>query len=173
MQTSLPDTINLWHFAAEGGHAAGELPLQKMPRLSTLLSAHDGVASVALQAGIDAQGTRFITGHLEVSLEVTCQRCMKPMTAPLQLDFRLGLVMSEEQSSTLSDNYEPLVAAESETSIYDVIEDEIILGLPFAPMCDDPKQCQNYVPLASEAVVEKTNPFATLAMLLKDSKTEE
>ena len=173
MQSSLTDTINLWKFAAEGGWAAGELSLLNMPRLSALISARDGVVSVFLQAGVDEQGTRFITGHLEVSLEVICQRCMEPMRMPLELDFQLGLIMSEKQSTTLSDNYEPLVAAGSETSIYAVIEDEIILGLPFAPMCDDPNQCQNYVPVASEVEVGKTNPFASLAMLLKDSKTVE
>ncbi len=170
MQICPPDKVDLWKLAAAGDRLRGEIPLQRMPRLLSLLSAGAGEVTVALHAGVDESNTRFIAGHLETTVEVVCQRCMSPLRLPLVVDFRLGLIRTESQAVGLSTEYEPLLAPEGGTAMSEWVEDELILALPLAPLHDDVRECETHgftLPGAYQALPAKqANPFAALSVLV-------
>lgn len=176
MQTDFPVKIDPWKLATAGGRLEGELPLERMPRLTSLLSKTEGQVKVILEAGIDEQGIRFLQGHLDTALVLRCQRCLEPVQLPLDVYFQLGIIFSESQATHLPSDYEPLPASEDGVVIAELVEDELILGLPLVAMHEDRGQCEALgfvlsgedVPTEQE---ERVNPFAVLSTLLKNSKT--
>ena len=85
---------------------------------------------------------------------------------PLDLDFRLGLVASDEAANALPDRYEPLLVTAEPAHIADVIAEEVLLAIPIVPRHSDRVDCQefvkDYTPPESE---QRKNPFAVLAGL--------
>ncbi|MEZ5585174.1 MAG: YceD family protein [Candidatus Competibacteraceae bacterium] len=147
-----------------------------MRRLSTLLRESIGTVSATLQGGVDEQQVHFIIGRLQTQLALICQRCLEPLQLPLTLELRLGLVRSTSQANTLPPEYDPLVAPENDIAVSDLIEDELILAVPFAPTHDETQVCQTLnAALADEAQSETrlektTQPFAALSTLLENKR---
>ncbi len=169
MQTpSLPSRIDLWRLAAEGGRLDGALALGELPRLAAELNRADGVVSVALAAGVDPRGVRFIKGALRAEVELVCQRCLGPLRWPLDVMVSLGLVHSEAEADCLPDEYDPLQVPEGVIRVADPLEDELLLALPQIPRHDDAGECSANGYRAPDT--ERDQPFATLASLLRDSQ---
>lgn len=174
MQISpFPHKINLWQLAAEHGRLEGVLTLVALPRLATALSRVDGDVTVALAAGVDREGVRFIKGELHTEIELICQRCLGLLRLPLSVTVSLGLVRNEAEADQLPEEYEPLLIPEGGVVIAELVEDELLLALPQIPRHDNPRECEanGYAPPGEFAPdAEHRQPFATLASLLRDSK---
>ena len=169
MQTpSLPSRIDPWRLTAEGGRLEGTLALAELPRLVAELNRTDGVASVALVAGIDPRGVRFITGAVQTGIELICQRCLGPLRLTLNVTVSLGLVRSEAEADRLPEEYEPLLVPEGVIHVADLVEDELLLALPQIPRHEDARDCEANGYRAPDRV-EQDQPFAALASLLRDS----
>jgi uncharacterized protein len=88
------------------------------------------------------------------------------MALPLDLRFRLGLVVSEEAAAALPDRYEPLLVTAEPAHIADVIAEEVLLAIPIVPKHSDRVDCQEFVKDYKPPVGEqRENPFAVLAGL--------
>ena len=170
----LPDKIDPWRLAVEGGRLEGVLALAALPRLAAALEHPDGEVSVSLAAGINPQGIRSITGCLRTKIELTCQRCLKPLQWPLDLTVSLGLVRNEAAADRLPDEYEPLLVPEGFIRVADLVEDELLLALPQIPRHVDAQECEaNDYRAPSNAPApntESVQPFATLASLLPSKR---
>jgi len=170
----LPAKIDPWRMAAEEGCLNGRLALAALPRLTMLLGRTDGEVAVALSAGRDAQGIRFIQGRLHTEIEWICQRCLGPLHLPLNITVSLGLVRDEAAIDRLPDEYDPLLVQESgRIAVADLIEDELLLALPQIPRHEDLRECEALGFLQpSEPALDQKNrqPFAVLATLLQDSQ---
>ena len=173
MQTHCPDKIDLWNLAAVGGRWEGEIPLREMSRLLPMLHTTSGKVSALMEGGVDEQGVRFISGRLQVSVEMICQRCMKPATVPLAVDFCLGLIHSDIQAATLPQGYEPLLVPTTGVVASELVEDELILALPFAPKHRHIDQCRAHGFTLPDKEASTPHPFAALATLLKTPKDQE
>jgi uncharacterized protein len=175
MQKNLPKKINPWHFAVQGGRLQGELHLHTMARLLSLIDAPLEPVKIVLEAGIDAQGTHFFVGTMEVTVELVCQRCLAPMPVPLTVAFRLGLVHTEAQAINLPKDYDPLLTSNNELVIAEWVEDELILALPLIPLHADLHQCEREgfnLPEKKAATAHTVKPFAALANLRLNSNKE-
>ena len=173
MQTpALPETFYPWRLAAENGSLNGALALASLPRLSAVVERADGAVAVALKAGVDGQGIRFIKGILRAEVALTCQRCLGSLPWPLEVTVSLGLVRDEAHIDQLPEEYEPLLIAEDGgLMVADLVEDELLLALPQIPRHDDLRECAALDEVQSGAPeVERRQPFAALASLLQDSK---
>jgi uncharacterized protein len=175
MQTRLPEKFNVWKLGTTRCRWQGTLSLAQTPRLTSLLSATQGSVAVELETGVDEQNIRFIAGHLEVTVEMICQRCMVPMHLPIVADLRLGALPSEARLDELPEDYEPLLVPEGEVRIADLVEDELILALPLVPKHQHLRQCEanGFEWPGQPQPPEKTNPFTNLASLLDDLKKEQ
>ena len=178
MQINLSDKIDPWKLATAGGRLEGEIPLERMSRLTSMVSNTEGQIKVVLKAGINEQGIRFLKGHVDTTVVLSCQRCLEPVQLPLRVDFQLAIIFSESQIPNLPAGYEPLLASEEGMMISELMEDELILALPLVAMHEDVSQCEALgfvlpgkdTPTGQE---ERVNPFAALSTLLKDSEIKE
>jgi uncharacterized protein len=106
---------------------------------------------------------------VDVSLPLTCQRCMGPVDIGVAVDRSFRFVASEEAAEAQDEEAEEDVLALSrDFSLPDLIEDEVLMALPVVPRHD---VCPVEVKLAvtdpdfDAATTEKRNPFAVLAKL--------
>lgn len=104
-----------------------------------------------------------------VALPLTCQRCLGPVDVALEVSRSFRFVGTEEAAEAQDEEAEEDVLALSpDFNLADLIEDEVLMGLPVVPKHES---CPVEVKLAAEdagfevASAEKRNPFAVLAKL--------
>lgn len=88
----------------------------------------------------DSLGQQFLDVHVKARPVVQCQRCMAPMPYPLDLSGRLQVVETEAELDVEDDPeaspdewIEPVLAS-THLDVLALVEDELILGLPYVPM---------------------------------------
>ena len=188
MLNQLPEFVDPIRLAEMGQVLKGQVALADMPRLAAALGIPglpgqiaqpltQGEVDADLVFGVDGQGIRYVRGRLRAELNVMCQRCLQPMILPLQVNISLGIAQTLDAAERLPDGYEPLmvplVNGQSHL-LAAIIEDELLLALPVAPM--HAVQCLPRKDALVEVVAEalpsagKKRPFAELAQLQKLKK---
>lgn len=176
--TPLPKQVDIRKLIAADAEISVREPLQKFARLATMLAKTDGTETsdveVKLHLYIDEAGNKRIDGDVHTEIAVLCQRCLQPMRLPIDSDFAVGVVWSDEESSRLPKYLEPYIVDEGPQDIRDLIEDELILCVPYAAYHDDENCAGEYRHHVVEELVEtekeeKPNPFKVLEQL-KPSK---
>jgi uncharacterized protein len=162
----LPDRLDLLAAAGAGRELHGRIALASLERVAPLLASPAGDLQVVMRLGKDPDGTYRLSGSIRGNVVLECQRCLEELTRTLDIEFRLGLVRSQGAAARLAHGYEPLIVTAEPSSIADIVSDEILLALPFAPVHDDMNEChglyENYQP-STEA--QRENPFSVLAAL--------
>jgi uncharacterized protein len=129
----------VYALARSGGEATGTLDARALPRLRDLVL-QDESAPIAytIRGTTDALGHPALEISISGSVRVACQRCLRAMT--VQLDRRtLLLVASNEAELEAWDRDEAEVAlADESTDAAALVEDEMLLTLPFSPRHEEP-----------------------------------
>lgn len=170
----LPEQIIPYKLARQRRSLRGVLKLDAMERLAGMLADSQGDVAVDLQFGVDEQGVSYMRGRLSAQVNMVCQRCMGPVTVPVEAEVAVGFAASEEQARAMPEPYEACVVTDESALLSELIEDELILALPI--VAAHPEQaCQPWfdeqqeeLSPAGETVAEKKNPFAVLASLKRD-----
>ena len=171
MLERLPDKVDAMLLARKGQDYRVQLPLKDLVRLGAVLSDTDGQVEVSISIGIDDEGIPNISGTVEGTLHVICQRCLEPMPLEIKTGFRLGLVYSEEQGEALPEHYDAMLVEDDDVSLIDIVEDELLLALPQVVLHDE-QECSSTEIIRSLAEAEASqeaqqadNPFAVLEQL--------
>jgi uncharacterized protein len=157
----------------QNGSFEGNIALSELKRLGELVDIGEpGSKERKIAVSFEFVRNEFdiptLVGHLQTSLELECQRCLKPIRTPMELDFRLMIDASDEivRQSSLDSLY----SEDGYIDITEVVEDELILAVPLVAMHED-TACNEHWPHAgpladsqSEGSV-KENPFAVLQQL--------
>jgi uncharacterized protein len=101
---------------------------------------------------------------VEGRLQLLCQRCLEPIAFPLQRTSRFVLVSGEGELPDVADEdpeTESIPVGEFD-DIEDVVEQEVLLGLPIAPMHADDGACGSE---RRDAGNDRPSPFAVLEKL--------
>lgn len=165
--------IDALDFARAFRKIEGQTAVQDFSRLcQDFPQSQDGDVLWQVAGRYDASGGRMwldIQAHGPVRL--TCQRCLGPMQVDLQVDNTVGLVRDQAQMDALdaldSSNGDAdieYLLAERQLDVLALIEDELILALPYVPrhdVCPVPAGRQD--PVAQD----KPSPFAVLERLRK------
>ena len=155
------ELVNANRMARDGSSRQGELAISRMSRLRPLLSDDRGAARFELEFGLDSQSRPLVTGRIRATLELICQRCLEPMDVELELQVRLGIVRSDDEAVALGDGREPLLLEGDSLSLATLVEDELILGLPAAPL--HPRdRCRPPYARPAEDSPEAGGPFSKL-----------
>ena len=127
--------IDGFEFVATGASRAGRWPLRDLPRLQSSLAAVEGELDYALRGTHDAMGRRALQLKLRGVLKLSCQRCLETMDFPLDVNAVLVLATSEAEIDADADDPSApdRVLASHEMPIRELIEEEVLLSIPFAP----------------------------------------
>jgi uncharacterized protein len=166
------DVVSPYELARTRGQFKGEIALTAFPRLRSLVLG-DGFVSVDLTFRRDDEGRCLVEGPVLVIVDLECQRCLEPVSRPLELAVCLCVVASEAQAADVDEALEPFVLSDDDVSIVDLIEDDLLLALP-SQVCVAYEECSNRpnlsypadgIDAADETEPEHPNPFGVLAQL--------
>jgi uncharacterized protein len=178
-----PERIDTVKLFARNGILAAALPLARLQRLTDSLHDDSGTVDVNLLFATDEDKKRVLSGTLDTSVKVLCQRCLQEMELELHCTLNLIVCNSEEELQALPETEDGIVMDEEGLNILDVIEDELILSLPLVPAHAD-VNCNSFLNALTQAETssqgkdknysldDKQNPFAVLATL-KDKQDDK
>lgn len=130
--------LDAFRLARERGVIEGRVDPHRLPRLVDLIT--DGPASVAWRiTGItDAMGRPALAIELNGALTLTCQRCLGDFAWSIDERTELLLAVDERELADLDagTDAEVVLAAQPLDQLA-LIEDELVLALPFAPRHPD------------------------------------
>ena len=163
---ALPSTVDARKLTGQGVLLTGYYGGEQLPRLSDAVVALPEPVSVELSFSLNEQHIRTVTGQVEATVTVACQRCMGDMDIFLQADVSLGLVWDEEGAARLSKDFEPWIVADESAPLSELVEDELLLVLPYISHHED-GECQGASSFSTGEVEEEQtpNPFQVLAKL--------
>ena len=149
-------------FARNGKEIRGELAVSELSRLGDLLAKPEGSLTYIV-SGLHEEGRDILELTLQGACTLKCQRCLSDLVYPVNLVSRLWLLPADKLDDAEEDDDEmDAIEAETRLDVLALIEEELLLGLPFAPRHTE-GEC---VPAASD-LQKKANPFAVLAGLKK------
>ena len=161
---ALPERVDASRMVQARRSFQGKLPLASFLRLRESLAGAEGEADYDLEFGKDELGVAYLAVRVEADLPLTCQRTLDVYRESVRVDQRLGLIREESEEVALPPGYEPLLIADGQVSLADVIEDELILALPVVPLKPGaPVEWHEEIPPEEG----DPNPFAALAKLKK------
>jgi uncharacterized metal-binding protein YceD (DUF177 family) len=163
------DRVDAKRLAEEHALLSRVYRLAELPRLADMLAEREGEATVQFEFfKISDHAAAKIS--LRARPRVTCQRCMRPIDWPVE-----GTSMVEFARQNEVDGFDPShelhLTDDGFVSLKDMAEEELLLALPLAPMCDDRKTCAGRTAVKKAApqvaAAETQRPFAGLKDLLK------
>jgi uncharacterized protein len=162
-EIGLPKVFDGLAFAREEASVAGSAAVADLPRLAEVLADDQGRLDCRLSGSRDGEGKSWLMLEVSGSLDLVCQRCLQRLVFPVDIQARLLLVQPGQpwpDEELVDDGYDA-VAADREMVPLSLVEDEVLLALPVAPMhdvCTTP---------ALEVEEHEPSPFAALAKLKK------
>lgn len=178
-----PERAETSKLFARNGSINAVLPLRQLTRLSAGIVDSDAAAAVevALQFGHDEEGRRRLRGQLQTRVVQLCQRCLQPMDQDLHSELDLLVLDSEAELDALPDAeaqaLDVLIDEDDALDLLALIEDELLLSLPLAPLHEDAdcsallNELRQKSDQVDRQVSQQANPFAVLASL-KAGKTD-
>lgn len=166
MQKKLPESVDFLKQVERNADFEGAWPVSSFERLAEALCNNRGEVMVRLKFGIRA-GTPCLDGRVQAELEMRCERCLEPVAQHIESDFRFGLVTSEDEADLLPKEFEPLLVSDTEQSLVELVEDELLLSLPIVARHDD--ECSELLQKHNDdddAQHDTYKPFAALKDLM-------
>lgn len=127
--------IDGFEFAAAGGSVRGAWPVGFLPRLRDELHDDAGVVEYEVLGGRDAHGRPCLALRASAKLHLTCRRCLGALEYALGAETTLLLAGSQAQvdAEPLRADGPEWIVAHKEMAVRDLVEDELLLALPYAP----------------------------------------
>lgn len=156
--------IDGFEFASAGASQQGALPLGDFPRLADALASDAGEVGYSVKGMRDEQGRPALRVAVRGTLSLRCQRCLEAIG--FGVDSESILVLAATQAEIDAEPADPnapdRVLAGREMPVRDLVEDELILALPYAPRHED---CAGRAGVDADAGV---SPFSSLRGLMRD-----
>lgn len=140
MSDQLPLEIEPFVLARVGAKFSGHRAIHQFSRFKAVLNRDSGDVKVVLEVGKTASGLVYIRGSLITEIELICQRCSEPFLYDINVDFKLSPVLVDSQAVNVPQDYEPWVTHNRPVSVTELIEEELLLGLPMIAK-HSPEEC--------------------------------
>jgi len=148
-------------FARKGKELRGEIAVSELSRLADML-ANSGGSLTYIVRGYHVDGRDMLDVSLQGACALRCQRCLGELEYPVNVVSRLRLLPADELDASEEDDDVDAIEAESRLDVVALIEEELLLALPFAP-----RHPEGACAPAMNDLQEKASPFAALAGLRK------
>jgi uncharacterized protein len=144
------DSAQLKELASKSADLDLCLSVTNLARLSACTyckaASHDNgeQTELAVKIQFDFGPEEFPRVGLSISgcLSLKCQRCLEPLTWPVQIQTRLTVIDSDVQTELLESPFDSVLIGVDGLNLVNVIEDEILAALPMVPIHSDESPCQ-------------------------------
>ena len=201
MCAALIRRVDPWQLARQGERVVGVLSAERLGRLRAVavpLGAFDVRLRFDEVDGPGAPAAVLVSMQVSGRVRTVCQRCLEPLELPVEIDGAVMVALSDAVAVAAGGDTEALVLGPEEMlELDDLVQDEVMLALPFAPR-HDPGDCMSHDhqiddsmdgasahdgqtragsgPHERELVesneIRTNNPFAVLASLKSDDRDE-
>ena len=166
------DRVNAVELAGRAATLERRLGLSQLPRLAEAGALDGSQVTAQLEFGT-FDGRTTIAVRVEGDVFLACQRCLKPCACAVDETASLALVASD--ADEVPGGYEPLLGDAERLSVAEVIEEQVLLGLPLVPLHETAAECgavaAALATVEDEPAVDETQrPFANLRELLEKGK---
>lgn len=151
--------IDSIEFARNGRTLNGEITVGELPRLAELLANTEGSIRYTVR-GMQADGMLFLLLDMSGICHLRCQRCLEDLPRSVDLASRLQLLEGDDLMQDDASDEVDGIEASKELDVLALVEDEILLSLPFAPRHDE-GVCE----LATNSFGRADDRFGMLAQL--------
>jgi uncharacterized protein len=164
------DRVNAVELAGRAATLERRLGLSQLPRLVEAGALEGTQVHARLEFGT-FEGRAKIEVRVEGEVFLACQRCLKPCACALDEEASL-VVVANDADELVPGGYEPLLGDAERLSVVEVIEEQVLLGLPLVPMHATAAACgaadAALAAIEDEPAAEETQrPFANLRELLE------
>ena len=152
--------INSLEFARKSLEIRDTIAHSDLQRAKDLLTPETGSLNWRLSGEFSADKKARLHLTLIGNVGVPCQRCLEPMIIALSISSEFILVKDESEIPPEEDDVEDhdYLVAEADMDVLQLVEDEILLALPYAPK-HEIKDC---AVKAEVNELKAPNPFAAL-----------
>lgn len=160
---------------ARMGSITAQLPLARLQRFAGQLANDKGQVAVDLRFGRDEEGRRLLSGAMDATVQVACQRCLRDMDLDLHSTLSLFVLDNEQDVQALREDQDGVVMpADGNLDVLALLEDELLLSLPMIPLHADPacNEVLNALKAEGDQVETRPNPFAVLQELRTGKATQ-
>jgi len=173
MSPAPADLVNAIELAGREAMLERQLRLSQLPRLVEAGALEGTQVRAQLEFGT-FEGRPSIEVRVEGEVFLACQRCLKPCRCAV--DESASLVVVARDVDEVPGGYESLLGDPERLSVAELIEEQVLLGLPLVPMHASAVECGAAAAVLAavedEAAVEETQrPFANLRELLEKGKS--
>ena len=166
-QGSAQTVIDSLEFARAGQTLRGNLPLPGLTRLKDSLVDTLGAVEFEVKGGQDARRRPIFILAVHGMLHLQCQRCLGVLEHPLRVLNTLLLVSAGESAAgDLDEEDAEWVEASGNLDVVTLVEDEIILSLPYA-LRHEEGSCRQAGAAAADGAA--ASAFAKLAALKQNN----
>ena len=161
-------TIDGYEFATTGARLDGVWSLADFSRLRPALLSDAGEIEYSLKGVSDAQDRPALQLTIRGALQLRCQRCLAPLEFPLRVESVLALARSQAEIDALPVEAEgpDWVVAGKGMEVHDLLEDELLLAVPYAPRHE---HCRAQ---GRTGTAVSLSPFAALRGMLDTGETD-
>ncbi len=168
MSPAPADLVNAVDLAGRAARLERKLELSQLPRLVEA-GARAGTRVRAQLVFGSFDGRTTIAVQVDGEVYLACQRCLRPCACGVDESALLAVIARD--ADEVPGGYEPLLGDAERLSVVEVIEEQVLLGLPLVPMHETAAECGAVVAALDEvgdeaAADEKQKPFANLRQLL-------
>lgn len=141
----------------------GFVEIESMPRLLELVAGTPPAIAYRIEFKREASGRPRMAGRMEGVLPFTCQRCLGSLDWRFDTEFESLLVGDEREEAH---GEEAVVCPDGRLAIAPMIEDEVLLAVPSAPVHAHGTCRMPVVPVAGGQMPStRSHPFAALQSL--------
>lgn len=148
-------------FARNGREIRGEIAVSELSRLGDLLAKPEGSLTYTVN-GFREGDSDMLGISLQGVCTLRCQRCLGELEYPVDMSSRLILLPADRLDEVEDDDEVDAIEADPKLDVLALIEEELLLGLPFAP-----RHREGECAPATNGLQQKASPFAVLAGLKK------
>ena len=163
--------FDAFRLSATGGVIEGRADAAQFPRLVDRLARRAPPSPIdwRIEGARDARGRPQLTVALKGSVWLDCQRCLQAFERPLEQATTVLLAHDEAELAQLDAEELEVVLAMSRLNALELVEEELVLTVPFAPHHPDDACSAERIP-SSEARAD--SPFAALGRLKEVKRIE-
>lgn len=159
-------------FARAAGQQGGQAAISVMSRLQDRLADNEGSVSYIVRGGHDQRERPQLELEIAGKLRLHCARCMAPLDYALALRSRVLMAQTGAAPQDDDDPEAPeWIEVGQELDLLELVEDEILLGLPLSVRHDQGKCSSGDAGGHDEKTTD--SPFARLATLLEPGRTNK